>query len=443
MSSAGRSTIDAVRRVAQPLAGHASDYDSLLTEIDDARIVLIGEASHGTEEFYRERAVITRRLIVEKGFHAVAVEADFPDANRVNRHVNGGDEDRTAVDALGAFRRFPGWMWRNTDVLGFVHWLRGHNARGSTARRCGFYGLDLYSLHSSMQAVLAHLSRVDPLAARRARQRYSCFDHYGEDAHAYGYSAATDLDRSCEDQVVAQLVELRATASSGARSHGDPDKHFIAEQNARVVRNAEAYYRTMFRGRATSWNLRDRHIMETFAALASHRSGRLCPAKIVVWAHNSHLGDARATEMSARGEINLGQLLRERYGDAVYSIGFSTATGTVTAASDWDAPATRMRVRAPLLGSYEALMHDVGIDAFLLDLRGAASRIPALQGPRLQRAIGVVYRPDSERLSHYFHARLPRQFDTMIHIDRTRAVVPLDTTEHWTAEMPETYPSGL
>jgi len=337
-------------------------------------------------------------------------------------------------------------MWRNADVLDFVGWLRERNAGRPEADRAGFYGLDLYSLHASMGAVLDYLRVADPEAARRAQRRYACFDHFGEDTQAYGFAAGSGLAPSCEDAVVAQLVELRASAAEYARRDGRlaADDFFFAEQNARLVANAERYYRAMFAGRAHSWNLRDQHMAQTLAALDAHLSRPGRPARLVVWAHNSHLGDARATEMGAKGELNLGQLSRQAYGAQVVSVGFTTYAGTVTAASDWDAPAERKRVRPGAPGSYEALFHDVAIRNFLLRLRDDASAAAVLADPRLERAIGVVYRPDTERLSHYFHARLPGQFDAVLHYDVTRAVEPLERTGVWErGEVPETYPTAL
>ncbi|HEX9424741.1 MAG TPA: erythromycin esterase family protein, partial [Pyrinomonadaceae bacterium] len=353
-----------IRENLHTLTGASSDYDPLIREIGDARFVLLGEASHGTHEFYRARAQITRRLIQEKNFTAVAVEADWPDAYRVNRYVRGASEDAEAIDSLAGFKRFPTWMWRNADVLDFIGWLREHNdGLTKDANKVGFYGLDLYSLHSSMEAVLGYLNKVDPDAAERARYRYSCFDHFGEDTQAYGYAAGFNLTESCEQEVVRQLLELRRHAADYASRDGRvaADDFFFAEQNARLVKNAEEYYRSMFRGTVPSWNLRDRHMAETLESLVRHFAQQGQSAKVVVWEHNSHLGDARATEMGERGELNVGQLVRERHGDKAVLIGFSTYTGTVTAASNWDAPAERKRVRPALRDSYEALFHEVGI----------------------------------------------------------------------------------
>lgn len=435
-----------IRDAARQVTGSAHDYDSLLELIGDAQVVLLGEASHGTHEFYRERARITQRLVEEQGFAAVAVEADWPDAYRVNRWVRGASEDRTALDALAGFERFPRWMWRNRDVLEFVSWLHQYNRSRPEGRQVGFYGLDLYSLFASMQEVISFLEKVDPEAAARARYRYGCFDAFGEDTQAYGYAAEFGVTRSCEDQAVQQLLEFRRRAAELAQRDArvPEDELFYAEQNARLVKNAEQYYRTMFRGRVESWNLRDRHMAETLEALIAHLGRKGGRARVVVWEHNSHIGDARATAMGEMGEWNVGQLTRERFGEEAVLIGFTTYGGTVTAASDWDAPVERKRVRPGLPESFEALFHTVGTADFLLPLRGDVRLNEALRDARLERAIGVIYHPESERVSHYFEARLPQQFDVVIHFDETRAVEPLDRTPGWDkGEPPETFPFGL
>lgn len=435
-----------VRGHAIRLGGDPSQYDGLLEGIGDARIVLLGEATHGTHEFYRERAFITRRLIAEKGFSAVAVEADWPDAYRINRYVRGTGKDEEAVDALGDFGRFPTWMWRNADVLDFIGWLRAHNDALPSDKRAGFYGLDLYSLRASMQAVLTYLDKVDPPAARQARRRYGCFDQFGEEMQEYGYAASAGFHPSCEGEVVTQLVELHRQGAAYASRDGRvaADDFFYAEQNARLVRNAEEYYRTMFRGRADSWNLRDRHMVDTLKELVSFLDRTRSGARVVVWAHNSHLGDARATEMGEHGELNVGQLVRLEFGAKAVLVGFTTYTGTVTAASEWDGPAQRKHVRPALAGSYERLFHEVQIPRFLLPLRTDIELASALAAPRLERAIGVLYLPETERPSHYFHARLVDQFDYVLHFDETRAVEPLERHALWEAgEVAETFPSGL
>ena len=431
-----------VREIAQPLSGDPNDYDMLLELIGDARLVLLGEATHGTHEFYSERAAITKRLIAEKGFSILAIEADWPDSARVHRYVRGASADNNADQALSGFRRFPTWMWRNTVVLEFVEWLRSSNKNIDPKRApVGFYGMDLYSLHASIEAVLKYLDKVDPEAAKRARLRYSCFDHFSRKPQEYGYATTVGAIESCENAVVEQLVELQQKAGEFLSRDGEvaAEEFFFAEQNARLVKDAEQYYRSMFRGRASSWNLRDRHMVETIESLVAHLNGSRQP-KAIIWAHNSHLGDARATEMSHYAEVNVGQLVRERFGKEAVLIGFTTHQGTVTAASDWGAPAERKTVRPALRGSYEELFHETGLPRFWIDLRGAG-QIGVLQQRRIERAIGVIYRPENERLSHYFHARLPEQFDAVIHFDETRAVEPLERTSVWEGgELPETYP---
>lgn len=434
----------ALRRAARPLRKEA-DLDQVLALIGDAQVVLIGEASHGTHEFYATRAALTRRMIAERGFTAVAVEADWPDALRVNRYVQGKGTDATSEDALAGFQRFPRWMWRNTDVREFVDWLRAHNQQRNTP--AGFYGLDLYSLQSSIEAVLGYLDKVDPASATRARARYSCFDHFGDDPQVYGYATTSGLAEPCENEVVGQLVELQQEAGRLAARSGDGDEAFFAVQNARLVRNAEAYYRAMFSGRIPSWNLRDQHMAETLEALRTHLQRASRDARTVVWAHNSHLGDARATAMAAEGELNLGQLVRERHGRAAFLLGFTTNRGTVTAAANWDEPARQRQVRPALAGSYEALLHEAATPEapdFLLDLRDPAVAAH-LRPARLERAIGVIYRPETERFSHYFLASLPDQFDAVIHLDRTSALTPLDPDPGWETaeELPETFPFGV
>jgi erythromycin esterase-like protein/predicted phosphoribosyltransferase len=435
-----------VREHAVPLAGDPAQYDALIEGIGDARVVLLGEATHGTHEFYRERAFITRRLILEKGFAGVAVEADWPDTYRINRYVRGTGPDEEAVETLGDFGRFPTWMWRNADVLDFIGWLRAHNDTQPADQRAGFYGMDLYSLRASTQAVLTYLDKVDPAAARRARNRYGCFDQFGTEMQQYGYAAAFGLAPSCEREAVGQLLELhrRRADYAGRDGHVAADEFFFAEQNARLVRNAEEYYRTMFAGRAESWNVRDRHMGETLRELMKFLDQTRPGARLVVWAHNSHLGDARATEMGERGELNVGQLVREEYGSRAVLVGFTTYTGTVTAATEWDGAAHRRQVRPALAGSYEKVFHDAGVPRLLMALRTDLELASALLPPRLERAIGVLYVPETERQSHYFHARLPEQFDYVLHFDDTRAVEPLERSAMWeTGEVAETFPSGL
>jgi erythromycin esterase-like protein len=436
-------TVEILRLEANASARATDTYAELLRDIGRADVVLIGEASHGTHEFYHERAQITKRLISEYGFRAVAVEADWPDALRVNRFVFGEGADRDAEQALGGFLRFPTWMWRNADVLDFVGWLRDRNDR-LPKERAGFYGLDLYSLRASIDAVIAYLDRVDPPAAERARRGYACFDLAGEPAD-YGYAVELGLQPSCRDEVTRELLELRLRAADYVHLDGAvaADEYFYATLNAGVAQHAEEYYRTMLDPGVSSWNLRDRHMFETLERLASHLERNGGPGKIVVWAHNSHVGDAGVTDMGRRGEINIGSLTRARYGARSRRIGFTTYGGTVSAATDWGAPVERKAVRPALSGSYEELFHRIGVPRFLLRFNDNAIRA-ACHGPLLERAIGVIYRPETERQSHYFHADLAEQFDAIIHIDHTRAIEPLERTPKWTTgEVAETFPTGI
>ena len=438
--------IDIIKEKAVPLASASGNFDRLLEDIGDARFVLLGEASHGTHEFYKARAEITKRLIREKDFSAVAVEADFPDAYRVNRYIRAVGEDQTANEALSDFTRFPLWMWRNADVLDLVGWLRAHNDKfPKQEQKAGFYGLDLYSLHRSIESVIEYLDKTDPDAARRARFRYGCFEDFGEDPQSYGYAAGFDMQMSCEKEVINQLIEIQHRAAEYANRDGfvAKDEYFFAEQNARLVKNAEEYYRSMFRGRASSWNLRDRHMAETLHALSAHLEQSGQTGKVVIWAHNSHLGDARATEMGEQGEWNVGQLVREKYADAAFLLGFTTHSGTVAAATSWDESAQLKRVNPSLENSFERLFHETQIPRFYLNLKETEAH-KILRQPRLERAIGVVYRPESERVSHYFNARLSPQFDAVIHFDETRAVEPLENAASWQHDdPPETFPTGI
>jgi protein-L-isoaspartate(D-aspartate) O-methyltransferase len=382
------------------------------------------------------RARLTRELILRRGFTVVAVEADWPDAAQVDHYVRHLERP---VAPETAFTRFPTWMWRNQEVAEFVEWLRAHNGEvRDPARRAGFAGLDLYSLYSSLAAVLRYLDDVDPDAAKVARVRYGCLTPWQNDPAAYGRAVVTQGYRACEAQVVANLRALLDKRLD--YQHRDGERFIDAVQNARVVTNAERYYRAMYYGSRESWNLRDQHMFETLQLLLAFRGSE---TKAVVWEHNSHVGNAGATEMGVRGELNVGQLARERYGDAAYLVGFGTDHGTVAAATDWDGPMEVKRVRASHQESYERLCHESGVAAFALALR--APRRDAvreeLAPPRLERAIGVIYRPETELASHYFQAVLPEQFDEYLWFDETRAVTPLGHVE--THGMPETYPFGL
>ena len=442
--------VDGIREAASLLGGSAKDYDPLLELAQGVKFVCLGEATHGSHELYRERARITQRLIAEQGFNGVCVEADWPDAFRAGRWAAGFGErdglsdaraagrgnDAGAEEALGGFRRFPAWMWRNTVVADFLGWLRDHNAdRPAPAVFCG---MDLYSLHGSIAAVIAHLDAADPDAADRARARYACFETHGE-GEEYGRALRYGMARGCEDDAVQQLLELQQRAAGTL----DPEL-FSAEQNARLARNAEAYYRAMFGSRISTWNLRDRHMAETLEQVAEFLVRRDGYARIAVWAHNSHLGDARATQMGEEGELNVGQLLREKHGDEALLIGFTTYEGTVTAAEGWGDPPSHIKVRPAAPESVESVLHEVALPRFFLPLRSPIGEaLGQLREPMLERAIGVVYRPHSEWHSHYFEARVAAQFDALVHVDRTRAVEPLERAQMWTSEPPETYPSAL
>lgn len=411
------------------------DLEPLLARIGAARVVLLGEASHGSSEFYRMRARISQELIERKGFAFVAIEGDWPDAARIDHYVRHAEYKPSEWTA---FARFPKWMWRNRDVRSFVDWLRAHNANLEPARRAAFHGLDLYSLYNSIDLVLKYLDDRDPRAARIARHRYACLSPWQADPATYGQAALSGGFQTCEHEVVSMLTDLMQRRRAYAEHDGE--RFLDAVQNARLVANAERYYRIMYYGSRASWNLRDTHMFETFRTLLDFHGPR---SRGIIWAHNSHVGDAAATEMSSRGEYNIGQLCREEFGDAAYSIGFGTNSGTVAAASEWDGPMEVKTVRSAVPGSYERLCHESGVSRFLLRLRGpiAANLARGLSRPQLERAIGVIYRPQTELQSHYFQAELPRQFDEYIWFDATEAVRPLETAE--LAGLPDTYPFGL
>jgi erythromycin esterase-like protein len=428
------SFIAAVREQARPLTGDATDFDPIAGLYQHASFVLIGEASHGTHEFYETRARLTKRLIEENGFNGVLVEADWPDAYRINRFVRLSSDENSAEHVLSGFDKFPEWMWRNTNVKDFISWLREHNeGQSDNATRTGFYGMDLYSLFRSRDAVLSYLAEVDPSEAERAAERYAPFNDLGGDPQRYGYAVAIGSMASAAELVEEQLAQVRRVTDAFIHSQ-DPvvaEAAFNALQNALVVKNAEEYYREMYDGRVNTWNLRDRHMADTLDALAEHLRSRDGYARIAVWAHNSHIGDARATDSSLRGEWNLGQLVRERHPDDSALVGFSTYTGTVIASSNWGEPAVIKDVRPGMSGSFELAFHEAGIPAFVLPLREPAVA-EQLRGPRLQRAIGVIYLPETERQSHYFRASIADQFDAVIHIDETRALDPLPSEESGT-----------
>jgi len=431
----GEPLAHAVASAAEPFDDiKSAQLDGLLERIGEARVVLLGEASHGTSEFYAMRARISRELIMRKGFNFVAIEGDWPDAARIDHYVR---HRETPPSEWTAFARFPTWMWRNQEVRGFVDWLRGHNAVLAPEARVAFHGLDLYSLYASIRSVLDYLDDVDPASAKVARVRYGCLTPWQADPATYGRAALTGQYPTCESDVVRMLKDLLAKQQAYAARDGE--RFLDALQNARLVANAERYYRIMYYGSRASWNLRDEHMFNTLQTLLAHHGPQ---AKAIVWAHNSHLGDASATEMSARGEHNIGQLCRQAFGEQCYAIGFGTDHGTVAAASDWDEPMEVKTVRPSLANSYERVCHETDVKRFLLPLRERGSaHVRGLMTPRLERAIGVIYRPESERMSHYFEAVLPRQFDEYIWFDETKAVTPLKA--HELEGMPDTYPFGM
>ncbi|MGH8372105.1 MAG: erythromycin esterase family protein [Gammaproteobacteria bacterium] len=427
-----------VTNLAEKLDGDAGDYDSLIELAADKQFVLLGEATHGTREFYCMRAEITRRLITEHGFEAVAIEGDWPDTWRVNRFVQGEGEDGPE-EALSDFQRFPLWMWRNREMLSFITRLHNYNATLPAGQRVGIYGLDLYSMYRSADAVIGYLEKIDPEQAETARQRYTLLDHVRE-PQEYGYQAAFGLRPAARDAVIKQLLELQASQQHYLASDGlaAQDEQFMAERNAQVVVNAENYYRAMFGSRQNTWNLRDSHMRDTLLALAAHRIRRGGTGRIVVWAHNSHQGDARATEAHANGEWSLGQLVREHAGDTALLVGFTTYTGHVSAASEWDGQVEHKWVRPALKESYEYLFHSTRLDRFFLPLAlPAAERLREIM---LERAIGVIYAPNTERASHYFDVSLAGQFDAIFHLDETTAIEPLDIPHHW--HRPEAVTAG-
>lgn len=413
----------------------AADLDPLMDRIGSASIVLLGEATHGTSEFYRMRARITRDLIVRKDFRFVAIEADWPDAARVDHYVR---HFEYPPSEWTAFARFPTWMWRNVEVRDFVSWLRKHNGTVARDKRVAFHGLDLYSLYDSIRSVLSYLDEVDPESARVARERYGCLTPWQHDPATYGHAALTGSYPRCESNVVRALTELLAKRQAYAEHDGE--RFLDAEQNARLIANAERYYRIMYYGSRASWNLRDSHMFETLKNLLAFHGP---DSKAIVWAHNSHVGNAEATEMAARGEHNLGQLCRKAFGAQAYLVGFGTHSGTVAAASDWNGPMEVKAVRLALPNSYEQLCHATGLARFMLGMRNRSDLCgpTGLARQRLERAIGVIYRPETERASHYFQASLPRQFDEYVWFDDSRAVTPLETAA--IKGLPDTYPFGV
>ena len=426
LSAADSANVEMVRAAAIPITGAATDYDSLMALIGDARFVLLGEQTHGTQEFYAERARITRRLIQEKGFSGVAIEGEWPDAQAVHRFVHSDPAMPSAEAALRGFTSgFPEWMWANTAIRDLVVWMREHNAGRAAHQQASFYGLDVYSLFESADSVVAYLSRTDREAAARARERYACLRPHRDDPIRYGAEALRSAARSCEDEAAAQVQEMEQLYARGGGDARAADERFSALQNARIVAGGEAYWRAQWEGGPASWNARDRHMAMTLEHLVDHLATQGRTPKIVVWAHNTHAGDARLTQMGEGGEWNVGQLMRQAYAGESILVGFTTYHGTVLAAEEWDAPGRVRRLNPALPESYSALFHRTGIPRFLLTFRGREELSRAMGEPRLERAVGVVYMPRTERQSHYFLARMSQQFDAVIHVDSSTAVTPL------------------
>jgi len=464
-----KSAFPVINRHAVSETSVAQNYSALLDAVGDAEIVMIGEASHGTHDFYHQRAEITKQLILKKNFTFIAIEGDWPDAYRVNRYVQHGKrKDNTAAEALGDFKRFPLWMWRNRVIMDFVEWLRGHNDQFNDAhKKVAFYGMDLYSFYSSMDAVIEYLEKVSPEDAKVARRRYSNFDRFQGEPHAYGQAAGFGLSGAYEKEVLSTLLDLKKKEEDYLKGVGgliDGDELFYTQQNAELVKNAEEYYRKMYQADERTWNLRDKHMVDCVTSLFNYHKKKFKgerQEKVVIWAHNSHLGDARQTDASLRGEWNVGQLMRERFGlTKTFNIGFSTYTGTVTAAKSWDKPAQCMKVRNGLTESYEHVLHSATEnweykDYYMLfrsntpNVKVNPELVDALLPPRYERYIGVIYRPDTEKASHYCKSSLPKEYDSVIFLDQTRAVEPIDPTKPWedqhkllveTPVDPDTYP---
>jgi len=436
MEMADETLVDAVRERALPLRDDA-DLDPLLERIGDARVVLLGEASHGTRDYYVWRDRISRRLIAEKGFSFIAVEGDWPDCYTVNLYAKGWDAPGSdAREVLHAFSRWPTWMWANEEVVELAEWLRAFNAERVDERRVGFYGLDVYSLWESIDVVTRYLERVDPALAERARRAYGCFDPYEDDVQEYAW-ATEMVPTDCEDEVVATLVELRRKGPDFRRE--GPEAYFNAEQNALVAQNAERYYRAMIRGGAASWNVRDTHMMDTLDRLMKHHGPE---AKAIVWEHNTHVGDARATDMARAGMVNIGQLAREAYGGDVVIAGFSSHRGSVIAGEQWGAPMRRIPMPKARPGSWEDVLHRASAEDKLLLMDGLDD-VPGALDPRGHRAIGVVYRPEREAFGNYVPTVLPFRYDAVLYIDQSEALNPLHLQPVPDHEVPETFPTGM
>lgn len=420
------SLINTIRNTVNPLSNDPKSYYPLLDRIADAHFVLLGEATHGTSQFYAARAQITSLLIKEKGFNVIAVEADFPEVQPINQFLKDSQFRKSTAECLDGFKRFPIWMWKNKEMLSFIEQLKDINLQKPPEKKIAFYGMDLYSMYSSIEAVISYLDKVDPDAAQMAKKRYACFYRYGSDDDSYG-QAMSYVKENCQKQVVDQLIELQKKRNEYLQENSlqGNEELFYAEQNAKVAKDAEQYYREMFSRRAKTWNLRDLHMADMVDEVSNHVKKISGTSKIVVWAHNSHVGNALATEFSESEELSLGQLVLFRHWGDAYLVGLTTYNGTVAAASQWGAKVEKKTLNPALDGSYEELFHNTDIKSFMLDFNDLPSDLNTFKQNHLERSVGVVYTPESERVSHYFNARMADQFHAVIHIDRTSAVEPL------------------
>jgi len=426
--------IEAARAFSAPLQ-EPDDLDPLMDRIGASRYALLGEASHGTHEYYTWRAKISKRLILEKGFSFIAVEGDWPDCHRLNQYIK-GRAGGSAREVLHAFERWPTWMWANEEIVDLAEWLRRHNKGVPEEKKVGFYGLDVYSLWDSMYEVMGYLHKKDPSAVAAARRAFQCFEPYGEDVQEYA-RATVWVPTTCEDEVIDLLHEMRKLPQPEGEGR---EAHFVAEQNALVVKNAEAYYRAMVRGGPDSWNVRDQHMAETLDRLMQFHGHA---AKGIVWEHNTHIGDARYTDMADDGMVNIGQLVRERHAkEGVVLIGFGSHRGSVIAGQEWEAPMERMPVPLARAGSWEDVLHQMSPSNKLL-IFPATGVAKMLMERRGHRAIGVVYHPEYEQYGNYVPTILPKRYDAFLYIDETEALRPLHMQPVEEHEVPETYPSGM
>lgn len=432
--------------LSQHIQSFNSDYQSYTSLIDDmadAQLILMGEATHGTHEFYRIRCELTKILIQEKGFSALAIEADWPDAYLLNQYVKNNDPSLDEKSAFKNFDVFPSWMWRNGEMIKFIQWLRTYNDQINEQKfKAGLYGLDIYSLHASMKLVIEYLKKIDPKAAKEAQKRYECLDQYANDPTSYSYAITSGLVPDCKEEVYDQLIDiLNMEIKTYHKPETSQEELLFLTQNAKVVANAEAYYRSLFNGPEITWNLRAKHMMDTLETLRIYHQRTIgYTPKMIIWAHNIHVGDARATDLFQRGKISMGQLSRDHYGNKSYLLGFTTFDGEVTAASSWGGNTERKKLRPAVEGSYEYLFHQLNTPSFSLQLH---ENVPLVQRA-LQRSIGVIYKPEIESLSHYHYTNLAQQFNTIIHIDTTTALRPLTIPKSWNGgDLPNTFPSGL